>query len=187
MLPVLLQFLVLILQVVLLADVNLLIPQVIGLLRRIWVLACRQILSLFIIIFILELFQGALLDSLDQVVLADAESLFNVVEDLKEILVLFQQSEDLVLVFVCRLDEKTVEQTQRLVSKELVRPDVDEADHQLWHFGREHHLLPLTQLRLQLLLLLVQLLSRSDRDVIAAERVVVVNHLVLKDQIQDLN
>lgn len=78
------------LQVILLADVNFLIPQVIGLFHGGRILHCWQILSLFIVIFILELFQGAPLDALDQVILADAESLFDVVEDLEEVLVLLQ-------------------------------------------------------------------------------------------------
>ena len=95
---------------------------------------------------------------LDQVVLADAESLLDVVKDLEEVLVPLQQSEDLVLVFVCRLNKKAIEQAKRLVGKELVRLDVDKADHQLWHFGHEHHLLPLAQLRLELFFSLIKLL-----------------------------
>ena len=91
---------------------------------------------------------GSHLDLHEEIALGDPEALLDVVEDREELVVFLQDIQNSLLLLLSSLGEDAVEQSQGFVRQERVALDVDELEQQLGDFGLEHHLLPLSELLL---------------------------------------
>jgi len=91
---------------------------------------------------------GSHLDLHEEIVLGDAEALLDVEEDRVALVVLLQDIQNSLLLLLSSLGEDAVEQSQGFVRQERVALDVDELEQQLGDLGLEHHLLPLSELGL---------------------------------------
>ena len=91
---------------------------------------------------------GPHLDRHEEVALRDPEALLDVEEDGKELVVFLQDVQDSLLLLLPSLREDAVEQSQGFVGQERVALDVDELEQQLGNLGLEHHLLPFSELSL---------------------------------------